>query len=189
MHAPSIVGYAVVVWVRIVALRSGVVVSDCRITPRRWDDPGIYLVDVPEGVPYCKVIGGLEYQTTDLLNHRISCERPLAHGQVLTGAIVAQSFASLPAWCNNGMSIEAEVCLVDQYGNAYPLDLELSMIRDTKRIERTRRSGGLYGPPAASEKVQSLYAEEFGRQREDLAEKAESSARKRCRTDAGGSLM
>jgi hypothetical protein len=159
VHAPSVGGYVIAVWVRIVALKSGISVCDCQITPQRWNGTHIFLGDITEGVPSYKALGGVEYPKTDVLNHWISSERSLKFGQILKGVVVAQSFASLPAWCYSGIRIGAELCFFDQFGNLYPLEVDLMVMRDTKRTERPRRHGGLYGPLAASESMHGPYGE------------------------------
>jgi hypothetical protein len=159
VHAPSVGGYAIVVWVRIVALESRINISDCQVTPQRWDDTGIHLVDLTEGFSNYKAIGEHEYPRTAVLNHWISSDRSLSHRQVLYGAVIAQSFRPLPAWCDNGISIGVELCFVDQCDNFYPLKVDLRVMRDPKRIGRPRGYAGLYGRQAASESMHGIYGE------------------------------
>jgi len=159
VHAPSVGGCVIAVWVRIVALKSGISVCDCQVTPRKWDDPGIFLVEATEGVPYYKALGGVEYPRTKVLNHLIFSERSLRHGQILDGVVLAQSFTSLPTWCDSGMSVEAELCFFDQFVNTYPLKVDLRVMKDTKPIARPRPNGGLYGPAAASESTHGFHGE------------------------------
>ena len=156
--APSVGGYVIVVWVRIVALKSGINVCECQITPQRWNDTNIFLVEATEGVPYYKDIGRIEYPKTDVLNHRISSKRSLRRGETLEGAIVAQSFGSLPTWCDNGVSIELELSFIDQFDNFYPLKVDLRVMRDMERRERQRRSTGLSGP-AVNTSMHGAYVE------------------------------
>jgi hypothetical protein len=158
VHAPSVGGYAIVVWVRIVALESGINVCECQITPQRWNDTNIFLVEATEGVPYYKAIGGIEYPKTDVLNDRISSKRSLRRRETLEGAIVAQSFGSLPTWCDNGVSIELELSFIDQLDNFYPLKVDLRVMRDPKRIGRPRGYAGLYGP-AVNASMHGTYGE------------------------------
>jgi hypothetical protein len=146
VHASSAGGYGIAVWVRIVALKSGISVCDCYVAPKEWNDTDISLMDATEGVPYYTVPGGVEYPKKDVLNRWISSTRSLKQGRTLEGVVIAQSFASLPAWCQSGISIDVELCFVDQFGNPYPLKVSLMVVRDAKRTERPRHSTGLYGP-------------------------------------------
>ena len=129
VHAPPTGGYGIVIWVRVVVVKSGVALSGCRLTPRRWDDDDINLMDPTEGVSYYKAIGGVEYPRNDVLNRWISSNRYLKNGKVLEGVVIAQSPRSLPAWCVDGISIEAELCFVDQFDNVYPLNVDLRIMR------------------------------------------------------------
>jgi hypothetical protein len=158
VYAPSVGGYVIVVWVRIVALKSGINVCECQLMPQRWNDTKIFLVEATEGVPYYKAIGGIEYPKTDVLNHRISSKRSLRRSETLEGAIVAQSFGSLPTWCDNGVSIELELSFIDQFDNFYPLKVDLRVMRDMKRSEHPRRSTGLFGP-AVNASMHGTYGE------------------------------
>jgi hypothetical protein len=132
--------------VRIVALKSGINLTGCEITPRKWHDADIEVMEAPEGLDYYKAIGGAEYPKDNVLNPWISSTRSLGYGQVLDGAVVTRSFGSLPAWCVNGISIEADLYFFDQFDNVYPFKVDLWVTRDTERRERQRRSTGLFGP-------------------------------------------
>jgi hypothetical protein len=152
-------GYGIVVWVRIVALKSGIKLSGCQVTPRRWDDADIDVLDAPEALRYYRAIGGAEYPKENVLNNWISSNRCLNLGKVLEGVVIAQSPRSLPAWCVNGISIEADLRLCDQLDNVYPLKVELRVMRDAERsVERPRRTG-LFGPAVDTNK-HSIYREE-----------------------------
>jgi hypothetical protein len=48
VHAPPTGGYGIVVWLCIIVEKSGVTLSGCQITPRRWEDTAIHLVDATE---------------------------------------------------------------------------------------------------------------------------------------------
>ena len=78
-------GYGIVTWVRIVALKSGIKLSGCQVTPRRWDDADIDVLDAPEALRYYKAIGGAEYPKENVLNNWISSNRCLNFGKVLEG--------------------------------------------------------------------------------------------------------
>lgn len=158
VHVPSTGGYGIVVRVRIVAQKSGINLSGCEITPRKWHDADIELMEAPEGLDYYKVIGGVECPKEGVLNPWISSTRSLGYGQVLEGAVVAQSFGSLPAWCDNGISIEADLCFIDQFDKFYPLKVDLRVMRDIKRSEHPRRSTGLFGP-AVNASMHGTYGE------------------------------
>ena len=123
VHVPPTGGYGIVVRVRIVALKSGINLSGCEIKPCKWHDADIELMEAPEDLDYYQVIGGFECPKEDVLNPWISSTRSLGFGQVLQGAIVARSFGSLPKWCDNGISIEADLCFFDQFENLCPLGL------------------------------------------------------------------
>jgi hypothetical protein len=145
IHATRARGYGIVVWVRIVVLKSGVNLCGCEVTPRRWDDARIQLVEATDGIYSYTRIGGVEYPRTDVLNPWISNNRYLSRGKVLQGVVMAQSPVPLPAWCDNRISIEADLIFLDQFDNAYPLDVELRVMRDTERnVERPKHSG-LFG--------------------------------------------
>ena len=146
LNALPVRGYDVVVWVRIVALKSKINLLDCQLIPQRWADDGIHLAAAREGLPYYKGLAGDVYQKSHVLNSWISSDRYLNRGEVLLGAVLFRSFGSIPAWFDNGISIEADLCFLDQFDNPYPLDVELRVMRDTERsIERPRRTG-LFGP-------------------------------------------
>jgi hypothetical protein len=158
VHAPSVGGYGIAVWVRIVPLKSGISVCDCQVTPQEWDDTGICLVDATEGVPYYTVPGGVEYPEDEVLNHWMSGRRYLKNGQILQGVVIAQSFASLPARCCAGIEVEVELTFVDQFGNRYPLKVDLMVVRDKKNTERPTRHAGLYAP-TSRESMNGLWSE------------------------------
>jgi hypothetical protein len=146
VHATPAPGYGIVVWVRIVALKSGVNLSGCQVMPRRWEDNGLRLVDATEGVYSYAAIGGVEYPATTMLNPWISSNRSLRCGKVLEGLVMVRSPRSLPAWCVEGISIEVDLRFFDQFDNVYPLKVELRVMRDAeRRVERPRRTG-LFGP-------------------------------------------
>jgi hypothetical protein len=87
-----------VVWVRIVVLKSTITLAECQGKPRKWEDTAIPPQDAKQGVPFYKELGGAVYPEHNLLNPWISGNRSLKRGQVLEGAVVAQSFGLLPAW-------------------------------------------------------------------------------------------
>ena len=145
VHASPSGGYGMVICVRIVVLKSGINLSDCEITPSKWRDDAIELQPAHEQLGYSNAVGGVEYPKDDVLNPWISSTRSLEYGRVLEGVIIARSFASLPKWCENGMSIEADLYLFDQFENQYPLQVDLRVIRDAKREVPRRRSTGLFG--------------------------------------------
>jgi hypothetical protein len=150
IHATRTRGYGMVVWVRIVVLKSGISLSECRVKPRRWEDIHIQLVDATEGsYSYARTVG-VEYSRTDVLNPWISSNRYLSRGKILKGLVMAHSPVPLPAWCVDGISIEADLILLDQFDNPYSLDVELRVMRDAERsVDRPRRTG-LFGPAVAS---------------------------------------
>jgi hypothetical protein len=140
VHALSLGGYGIGVWVRIVVLKSGIRLSDCQVNPRKWDDTRIRLVDETNRLySYARTVG-VEYPRADVLNPWISNNQYLRRGEVLEGVVMAYSPVPLPAWCVNGISIEAELCFVDQFDNIYPLNVDLRVIRDQERSVRPRRS-------------------------------------------------
>jgi hypothetical protein len=145
LNALPVRGYDAVVWVRIVILKSNTNILDCQLIPQKWADEGLHLVEAAEGCPYYKGLAGDEYQKSDVLNSWISSDRILNRGDVLEGAIFLQSFGPLPAWLVDGISIEGDLCFVDQFENIYPLKVDLRVIRDERRVERPRRTG-LFGP-------------------------------------------
>lgn len=146
VHAPPSGGYGMVIWLCIIVERSGVTLSGCQITPRRWSDTAIHLVDATDGVYSYAAFGGVDYPKNNILNPLISSNRSLRRGKVLEGLVMVRSPRSLPVWCVNGISVEADLRLFDQFGNVYPLDVELRVMRDVeRRIERPRRTG-LFGP-------------------------------------------
>ena len=149
VHEPSAGGYGIAVWVRIVALKSEINLCDFQVKPKKWDDTGIFLVNATEGVSYYKTPGGVEYPKKDVLNRWISTSRSLRKRQTLEGVVIAQSFASLPAWCSSGIEVEAELSFIDQFGNRYPLQVDLMVIRDGKINSRPAHLPGLFGPSAA----------------------------------------
>jgi len=158
IHATRTRGYGIVVWVRIVVLKSGISLSECQVKPRKWDDTRIQLVDATDGLySYARTIG-VEYPRTDVLNPWISSDRYLGRGKVLKGVVMARSPVPLPAWCDNGISIKADLIFLDQFDNPYPLETELRVMRDTESsVERPRRSG-LFGPAVASK--HEIYSKE-----------------------------
>jgi len=149
VHEPPAGGYGIAVWVRIVALKSEINLCDCQVTPKNWDDAGIFLVNAAEGVPYFKTPAGVEYPKTAVLNDWILTTRPLRKRQTLEGVVIAQSFASLPVKCYAGTEDEVELCFIDQFGNRYPLQVDLMVIRDGKINSRPAHRPGLYAPSAA----------------------------------------
>jgi hypothetical protein len=158
VHALPSGGYGLGVWVRIVVLKSRISLFDCLIKPRKWDDTRIRLVDGTNGLySYARSVG-VEYPRANMLNPWISTNRYLSRGKVLEGVVMAHSPAPLPAWCVNGISVDADLIFFDQFDKPYPLEVELRIIRDTERsVERPRRTG-LFGPAVVSR--QRTYREE-----------------------------
>jgi hypothetical protein len=173
IHATRARGYGIVVWVRIVVLKSGVNLCGCEVTPRKWDDARIQLVEATEGIYSYTRIGGVEYPRTDVLNPWISNNRYLSRGKVLQGVVMAQSPVPLPAWCDNGISIEADLRFCDQLENIYSLEVELRVMREAEcRVERPRRTG-LFGP-AVNASRHGTYREEPQPGHEDISPKEAS---------------
>jgi hypothetical protein len=173
VHAPPTGGYGIVVWLCIIAEKTGVTLSGCQITPRKWDDTAIQLVDATEGVYSYAAFGGVDYPTINILNRWISSNRSLRRGKVLEGLVMMRSPRSLPEWCIDGISIEADLRLFDQFDNVYPLNVELRVMRDTERsVERPRRTG-LFGP-AVDASRHGTYREEPQPGHEDISPKEAS---------------
>jgi hypothetical protein len=145
LNALPVRGYDILVWVRIVAQKSHINFLDCQLIPRKWADDGIHLVEAAEGRPYYKGLAGDEYQESDILNGSISSDRYLDRGDVLKGAVFLQSFGPLPVWLVDGISIEADLYLEDQFENVSSLKVDLRVVRDERSVERPERTG-LFGP-------------------------------------------
>jgi hypothetical protein len=145
INALPVRGYDAVVWVRIVILKSHINFLDCQLIPQKWADDGLHLVEAAEGRSYYKGLAGDEYEESHVLNSWISSDRYLNRGDVLQGVVLLQSFGPLPAWSVDGISVEANLCFLDQFENVYPLKVELRVMRDERSVERPQRTG-LFGP-------------------------------------------
>jgi len=134
--APPIGGYVAATWLRILAMKAGVRICHCEITPKRWSDDRIYLLDPPDRLPIYRDIANLDYPTCDVLNHRISAECALAWGEIIEGVLIAQSLVRPPDWFSTGFMVEFKLCFFDQFDNGYPITVALRVIRDSTPVVR-----------------------------------------------------
>ena len=145
----------VIIGVRLLAVRTGIRVCDCEYT-LPWKGPELFLWTASEGSTY-RLAKGLEFSRDEVLNHRIEEGMPLRRGLPVEGVLVATGFAPLPEQYSHGVPVNVAISLIDQFDNAFPLEVELRV---------NRRIGGVQRAARPSEHRGLLDAEEFNTRNE-----------------------
>jgi hypothetical protein len=143
------VGYAI--FLRLVALRSGLTVPHYRITTK-WDNQ-ISLLHFDECSPICK-LGWFTYSRNELLNqHFDSSLRFRCRGQLIEGTILAMGLRPIPAAYRTGARVPFQLTFTDSLGHEIEVEAELWVDRMAKRQNATvRRGSGLYEPLSPPER-------------------------------------
>lgn len=127
-------GCVIAVWVRIVALVSGLNIANCEIGVRGWDDDQLCLVGRRDRPPFYRNIANLEYCVEDVLNDRFGDEHLMRRGEIFEGVLLFESFKSPPGWFLHGMMAGCELCFEDQFENLHLLPIELWVVRDDRLV-------------------------------------------------------
>lgn len=145
----------VIVGVRLLAARTGITVCDCEYT-LPWKGPELFLWNAAERSTY-RPTKGLEFSRDEVLNHRIEESMPLRRGLPMEGVVVATGFAPLPEQYRHAMPVNVAISFIDQFDNAFPLEVELRV---------NRRIGGMQKLARPSEHRGLFDAEEFNTENE-----------------------
>jgi hypothetical protein len=163
---------AVIVGVRLIAARTGITVYDCECT-LPWKGPELFLWNAAERSTY-RLTKGLEFSRDEVLNHRVEEGMPLRRGLPVEGILVATGFAPLPEQYGHGMPVNVAISLIDQFDNAFPLEVVLRVNRriGAQKVARPSEHRGLFD------------AEEFNTQNQKRVPKESGEVRLRVHNQA-----
>ena len=134
-NLPSgLAGYAI--WLRLVARRSGLILSDCEITTKSDDQIVLECFDL--GGPDCR-FGQCWYHKSEVLNDRF----PLIfhrRGQMVEGVILATGLKPIPKEYVQGMTVPFQLTVWDQFRNEINVESKLSVDRSTTPRPKLVRS-------------------------------------------------
>ncbi len=153
------VGYAICV--RLVAMRSGLILSHYQIRTK-FDDQ-ISPLNFDERSPIC-TLGWFSYSRNEVLNqHFDNSLRFHYRGQLIEGTILAMGLRPIPATYRTGARIPFQLTFAEPLGHKIEVEAELYVNRIAKRKNATvRRGSGLYyalNPPETG----AVLAEPCGR--------------------------
>lgn len=138
VHAGTCAGMALEISLRIMALKSGIIICDYEITI-----PGcpaqIFLVEPKEGSLRYKALGYCALEGDAVLNHQIFNGRSLPVDRMLDGFLIAQSFDPLPSQFQSGVPISSQIRLFDQFGNPFSSEVLLGVTRREQRLVRPEK--------------------------------------------------
>ena len=127
----------VIIGVRLLAARPGIMVCDCAYT-LPWEGSELFLWNAAERSTY-RLTNGLEFSRDEVLNHRVEEGMPLRRGLPVEGVLVATGFAPLPEQYGHGMPVDVAISFIDQFDNAFPLEVELRVNRRIGGIQKVAR--------------------------------------------------
>ena len=132
-------GIGIAIWLRLVALHSGVRVSSCEIVVP-WNDDGFYLQDVAKAASVYEVTHGPEYPRESVLNHQFG--RNLRSGEILEGVLIARTSGKLPdVYRTRGEAVSVSLGFFDHLDNCYAVEVLLPVICDPAPKLRSRSAG------------------------------------------------
>jgi hypothetical protein len=85
-----------------------------------------------------------EFERKQVLNHRADVCRTLRRGQSLRGFLLGNDLAPIPDEVRNASLFLATVIVWDQFGRSSRAPIELTAIREKKRIRRPSERGDLF---------------------------------------------
>ena len=140
------VGYAICV--RLVAMRSGLILSHYQIRTK-WDDQ-ISPLNFDERSPVCK-LGWFTYSRDEVLNQHLDNSLQFHYrGQVIEGTILAMGLQPIPEMYRTGASVPFEINFADSLGHEIGVEAELYVDRTAKRKNATARKGTALFEPSGT---------------------------------------
>jgi hypothetical protein len=131
------------VWVRLLALRSGLTLVGWEITTS-WDDEIVAESFNSAGPIYN--LGRQEYLRCEVLNQKIESNLSLRRGQIAEGWILANGLRPIPPQFDDHSIAPFEVRFFDQFHSEHPAQGTLSVSRRSPRDGmKAPRGTGLYG--------------------------------------------
>ena len=130
---------------RIVAKRSGVILTDCEIAAD-WDDQ-ILLLNIDEGKPLCK-LGWFDVERKEVLNSRLENQlRFHDRGEMVEGWILASGLERIPQQYRYGAVVPCQLTFWDQFQHEIGVRAYLSVLRaGTQKNAALRPRTGLFDP-------------------------------------------
>jgi hypothetical protein len=141
---------------RMVAKRSGVVLTSCEIVTD-WDDQ-ILLLNIDEGNPLCK-LGWFDVERTVVLNSRLENHlRFHDRGEMVEGWILASGLEPIPQQYRNNAIVPCQLTFRDQFHDEIEVRAYLSVLRSRKAeiASGVRRSGPSAPAPTVNLSVRNL---------------------------------
>jgi hypothetical protein len=127
------------VWLRMVARRSRVILTDYEMTTD-WDDQ-ILLLNIDERKPFCK-LGSLEFEGREVLNSRLENHlRFYDQGAMVEGWLLASGLRPIPPQYRYGQTLPCQLTFWDQFHHEIGVRAYLSVLRrgtQQKVAERPR---------------------------------------------------
>ena len=158
-NLPSgLAGYAI--WLRLVARRSGLILSEqCEITTK-FDDQ-IVLECFDPGGPECR-LGQWRHQKSEVLNDRFPLEFH-RRGHMVEGVILATGLKPIPKEYVQGMTVPFQLTFWDQFTNEISIKSKLSVDRSTTpRPRLARLMSNLFDREGIPEKREPFASEDPG---------------------------
>ena len=101
------------IWLRMVARRSRVILTDYEMTTD-WDDQ-ILLLNIDERKPFCK-LGSLEFEGREVLNSRLENHlRFYDQGEMVEGWLLASGLRPIPQQYRYGQTLPCQLTFWDQF--------------------------------------------------------------------------
>ena len=141
-------GYAI--WLRLVARKSGLIVSECEISTK-FDDQ-IVLESFDQRFPLC-TLGQCRYPRAEVLNDLFPL-RFHRRGYMFEGVILATGLEPIPKKYLQGMTLPVKLAFGDQFGGEFNAETELYVDRSTTPRPRLVSPTSIYDPeevPATKE--------------------------------------
>jgi hypothetical protein len=141
------------VWVRLVALQSGLILPNFAITTT-WDQiTPLYRTDWSQIL----TLGGFAFDKREVLNPRIADGlRFRRRGDVVEGYLLASGLAPIPPGYRDGAFVPCQVTFIDQFGSDISEQAHLSVSRSSRGGKvtrqpygRSRESGRMVPKPAS----------------------------------------
>jgi hypothetical protein len=171
------------VWIRLLALRSGLTLVGWDITTS-WDDQ-----IVPESfnsVGPIYNLGRQEYRRCEVLNQKIESTLSLRRGQIVEGWILANGLRPIPPQFDDHSTAAFEVRFLDQFNYEHPAQGTLSVSRRSPRDSVNRPRGtGLYGLYHTGMPSELSVSEQSALRCRELCDSGKSSQKTTVAIDAG----
>jgi len=155
-------GTGIIFQLQITAFTSGLAISRFDIE-LPWEKMGFCWLDDPveiDGVSTLYSFAGrhFEFERKQVLNHRADVCRTLRRGQSLKGFLLGNDSAPIPDEFREASRFPATVIVCDQFGRSARAAIELTAIREKKRVRRPSPRGDLFSKrdKIVPERVSSL---------------------------------